>query len=169
MIAVREYDSAADMIAARRALRAKFYGLPVNFEREPAPVPDTAPAYRPLIAGHGPDQIRDWLNLADPNIYRPSPWRLILTEVSLSTGVSILDMQSERRQARLVLARQIAAFLMRRHTVLSLPSIGYRLGGRDHTTILHACRQIEKRIAADCDFQALIECLSANIMAKAEQ
>lgn len=54
------------------------------------------------------------------------------------------EMLSARRTARIVQPRQIAMYLARALTLRSLPDIGRRFGGRDHTTILHAIRKIEK-------------------------
>lgn len=60
-----------------------------------------------------------------------------------------INLQSERRQANIVYARQIAMYLAREMTTRSLPFIGRQFGGRDHTTVLHGCRKIERLIKAD--------------------
>jgi chromosomal replication initiator protein len=57
------------------------------------------------------------------------------------------DFQSAQRSRRVARPRQVAMFLAREITLRSLPEIGRRFGGRDHTTVLHACR----RIAALCN------------------
>jgi len=57
------------------------------------------------------------------------------------------DFQSPGRSRRVARPRQVAMYLARELTMRSLPEIGKRFGGRDHTTVLHACR----RIAALCD------------------
>lgn len=56
------------------------------------------------------------------------------------TGFKRLDIISERRSRELVLARQAIAYLAVVYTTLSMPQIGRLMGGRDHTTILHAYR-----------------------------
>lgn len=58
-------------------------------------------------------------------------------------GVDWLDITSARRSASIVRPRQVVLWAARRHTTLSLPQIGRRCGGRDHTTVLHACRKID--------------------------
>lgn len=58
--------------------------------------------------------------------------------------ISKVDMVSPRRNAGPVLARQVAMYLCRHLTLRSLPDIGRRFGGRDHTTVLHAVRKIER-------------------------
>lgn len=69
----------------------------------------------------------------------------IITAVSETTGVSVLDLKSHRRSHHIVFARQICAYLARHFTSQSSPDIGRRLG-RDHTTILHSVRQVEERV-----------------------
>jgi chromosomal replication initiator protein len=58
-------------------------------------------------------------------------------------NVSRADILSSRRTANVVLPRQIAMFLSKTLTLRSLPEIGRRFGGRDHTTVLHAVRKID--------------------------
>jgi chromosomal replication initiator protein len=64
-------------------------------------------------------------------------------------NVSRSDILSERRTAAVVRPRQIAMYLAKVLTLRSLPEIGRRFGGRDHTTVLHAVRKIEKAIGED--------------------
>jgi chromosomal replication initiator protein len=64
-------------------------------------------------------------------------------------NVSRSDILSERRTAAVVKPRQIAMYLSKVLTLRSLPEIGRRFGGRDHTTVLHAVRKIEKLIGED--------------------
>jgi chromosomal replication initiator protein len=61
--------------------------------------------------------------------------------------LELRDFQSPQRSRRVARPRQVAMFLARELTMRSLPEIGKRFGGRDHTTVLHACR----RIAALCE------------------
>jgi hypothetical protein len=64
-------------------------------------------------------------------------------------GVRIADLESNRRYWGLVHPRQCAFYLARYHTSFSFPQIGRRFGDRDHTTVLHGVRQIEKKMLAD--------------------
>jgi chromosomal replication initiator protein len=59
------------------------------------------------------------------------------------------DMISARRTSNVVRPRQIAIYLAKSLTLRSLPEIGRRFGGRDHTTILHAVRKIEQLMSKD--------------------
>jgi chromosomal replication initiator protein len=64
-------------------------------------------------------------------------------------GVSSEEMLSSSRTARVAWPRQVAMYLSRELTGESLPAIGRRFGGRDHTTVLHAWRRTSAKIAAD--------------------
>jgi chromosomal replication initiator protein len=74
-------------------------------------------------------------------------------------NVSRSDILSERRTAAVVRPRQIAMYLSKVLTLRSLPEIGRRFGGRDHTTVLHAVRKIEKQIGEDNSLQDEVELL----------
>jgi chromosomal replication initiation ATPase DnaA len=63
--------------------------------------------------------------------------------------VTMVDLVSKRRTARIVRPRQVVMFLARAHTTRSLPEIGRLLGDKDHTTVLHGVRSIADRLAAD--------------------
>ena len=63
--------------------------------------------------------------------------------------VRLADMTSKRRPAHIALPRQIAMFLARKLTPGSLVDIGEAFGGRDHGTVIHACKRIEKLLVDD--------------------
>jgi chromosomal replication initiator protein len=67
------------------------------------------------------------------------------------------DLTSAKRNRRVVYARQVAMYLCRELTELSLPAIGQRFGGRDHTTVLHAHRQVRTRMLTDTATRELVE------------
>ncbi|MBU2759321.1 chromosomal replication initiator protein DnaA [Acidithiobacillus sp. RW2] len=75
------------------------------------------------------------------------------------------DMQSKRRSRNIARPRQVAMSLTKELTNHSLPEIGEAFGGRDHTTVLHACRQIEKLRQEDSqineDYNNLLRILGA--------
>jgi chromosomal replication initiator protein len=74
-------------------------------------------------------------------------------------NVSRNDILSERRTAAVVRPRQIAMYLSKVLTPRSLPEIGRRFGGRDHTTVLHAVRKIEKELGEDVALNEEVELL----------
>ena len=68
----------------------------------------------------------------------------IMAQTAAYFGLTIEDLCSASRSRVLVTARQIAMYLCRELTELSLPKIGQQFGGRDHTTVMHADRKIRK-------------------------
>jgi chromosomal replication initiator protein len=77
--------------------------------------------------------------------------------------VKISDLKSKRRTKTLVYPRQIAMFLSRDMTDASFPEIGRDFGGKDHTTIIHACKQMQKTQETDLTLRATIESLKEEI------
>ncbi|MGQ0674420.1 MAG: chromosomal replication initiator protein DnaA [Hyphomicrobium sp.] len=73
----------------------------------------------------------------------------ILRIISRHFGVSKGDLLSQRRHRSVVWPRQIGMYLAKQLTHRSLPEIGRRFGGRDHTTVLHAIRKIEGLLSGD--------------------
>ena len=71
----------------------------------------------------------------------------IMSATAAYFGVSIDDICSESRTRVMVTARQIAMYLCRELTDLSLPKIGQIFGGKDHTTVIHACKKIGAQMA----------------------
>jgi chromosomal replication initiator protein len=69
--------------------------------------------------------------------------------VSEIFGITREELVSPGRQARVAWPRQVAMYLAREHTRETLPTIGRRFGGRNHTTVLHACRRTAERIASE--------------------
>lgn len=73
-------------------------------------------------------------------------------------------MTAKKKTARIALARQVAMYLSRKYTDYSLKSIGDAFGGRDHSTVIHACDLIEKKTDADINFREKIDNLSATLL-----
>lgn len=76
-------------------------------------------------------------------------WRGIALEVCKKHGIKFTDLCSDRRDRKAVSARHEAAYRMRNETTLSLPQIGKRLGGKDHTSILYGINRHEARLAGE--------------------
>ena len=71
----------------------------------------------------------------------------ILGQTANYFEISLDELRSKSRNRTLVTARQIAMYLLRELTDMSLPKIGQELGGRDHTTVMHADRKIRTLMA----------------------
>jgi chromosomal replication initiator protein len=82
---------------------------------------------------------------------------LIQSKVADYFDLHIMDMKKKNRSKNVALPRQIAMFLARELTEHSLPEIGENFGGRDHTTVLHACRKIDAGIQTDEELGRIVE------------
>jgi chromosomal replication initiator protein len=79
---------------------------------------------------------------------RPTVERITET-VGRHFRIDVRRLCSEQRGRNVLLPRQVGMYLARRLTALSLEQIGRYFGGRDHSTVLHACRKVEKALSAD--------------------
>jgi chromosomal replication initiator protein len=77
--------------------------------------------------------------------------------------VRLEDLKSKDRNQGIVLPRQVAMYLSRTMTSSSLPTIGEAFGGKDHTTVIHACDKVKRRMSEDEAFRRQIESLSQTI------
>ena len=77
--------------------------------------------------------------------------------------LKVSELKSKRRTKTLVHPRQIAMFLSRELTDASYPEIGRDFGGKDHTTIIHACKQIDKALANDTSLRSTLDSLKDEI------
>lgn len=77
--------------------------------------------------------------------------------------ISVEDMKSKKRNAKLALPRQIAMYLCRKLTDESFPKIGIEFGGKDHSTVMHSVDKVEKEIQNNKELEKLIEKLKKDI------
>lgn len=94
---------------------------------------------------------------------------LIQKIVARRFNMSVDTLTGKRRDRETALARQIAMHLARELTELSLPGIGQVFGGKDHTTVMHACERIKTQMPLDDSLDNLVRDLATQIRAQAMQ
>jgi chromosomal replication initiator protein len=87
----------------------------------------------------------------------------IQKKVAEHFDVRLADMTSKRRPANIAFPRQVAMYLARRHTKASLNEIGDAFGGRDHGTVLHACKTVGVRMQKEDQVRQLILLLNTQL------
>ena len=88
----------------------------------------------------------------------------IIESVTRYYDVKLTDLLSKRRHKSITVPRQICMWLARRHTRFSLEEIGGYFGGRDHTTVMHAIRAINRRRDEDSSFSDDIDRLESSVL-----
>jgi len=94
---------------------------------------------------------------------------VIQRRVAETYDLRLADMTSKRRPANIALPRMVAMYLSRRLTTSSLNEIGEAFGGRDHGTVLHANREIEKRMVGDEKLRRIVNYLAEKLVASQGQ
>ncbi len=88
---------------------------------------------------------------------------LVQSSVAEFFNLNTRDLKNKRRNKNVVLPRQIAMYLSRELTNLSLPDIGEAFGGKDHTTVLYACNKIKREAKQNKKISDLINRLTTDI------
>jgi len=114
----------------------------------------------PVTLEMAENAVKDLIRPCDPKRVRVDD---ILRIVAKHYNVSRADILSQRRTANVVKPRQVAMYLAKTLTLRSLPEIGRRFGGRDHTTVLHAVRKIDRLMGGDRALADEIEVLKRSI------
>ncbi len=101
------------------------------------------------LTGRRPDLAMAQESLGDLDRQHVQPVRpeAILESICEYFGLAHKDLMSGRRQRTISLARSVAMYLVRKTAKLSFPEIGSRMGKRNHSTVISACRRIEKAVA----------------------
>jgi chromosomal replication initiator protein len=89
---------------------------------------------------------------------------LIQKRVAEHFDIRLADMTSKRRPESIAFPRQIAMFLARQMTDTSLTAIGEAFGGRDHGTVLHACRLVKDRMEVDANVRQVVSYLEKQLL-----
>lgn len=104
--------------------------------------------------------IRDILNDNKPV---PVTVERIISEVGRTYGISPQDIRSNKRSAQISSARQISVYIVREITQMSMATIGEEFGGRDHSTMVYACQQVERNMKRDIRYKETVEDIIKNI------
>jgi len=89
---------------------------------------------------------------------------VIQKKVAEHYDIRLADMTSKRRPENIAFPRQIAMYLSRQLTESSLSTIGEAFGGRDHGTVLHACRLVKDRMEVDANTRQIVNYLEKQLM-----
>jgi chromosomal replication initiator protein len=89
---------------------------------------------------------------------------VIQKKVAEHFDIRLADMTSKRRPENIAFPRQIAMYLSRQMTESSLNTIGEAYGGRDHGTVLHACRLVKDRMEVDANVRQVVHYLEKQLM-----
>lgn len=113
----------------QRELRKQVECLERQVDRATATIRNIMDEYKPMVEARPP----------------VTDWGRILNEVCKKYGLSRVEIFARRRTPKIVWPRQELMYRLYKETRMSLPDIGRRCGGFDHTTVLHACRSHAKR------------------------
>ena len=122
-------------------------------------------AYKKL-AGTSPsillaqNAVRDILNDDQPV---PVTVERIISEVARTFGVNPSDIRSTKRAAQISSARQVAIYIIREITQMSMSAIGEEFSGRDHSTMVYAIQQVVKNMDSDSKYRETVEDIIKNI------
>ncbi|WP_037586592.1 chromosomal replication initiator protein DnaA [Stenoxybacter acetivorans] len=148
--AVKLKDEAAFFIA--KHIRSNVRELEGAFKRVAA---QSRFAKRPIDVGLATEALQDILN----SHHKPMTLENIQSTVAKYYGVSVSDIMSKKRTRNIVRPRQMAMKLAKELTSLSLPAIGVGFGGRDHTTVMHATKSIDKLRQTDTETEKAYDIL----------
>ncbi|HBA89609.1 MAG TPA: chromosomal replication initiator protein DnaA [Geobacter sp.] len=90
---------------------------------------------------------------------------MIQKNVAEHFRIKVSELKSDKRIKTLVVPRQIAIYICRELTKASYPEIGDKFGGKDHSTIIHSVKKIEKQMAADADLKSTVEDIKKKLFA----
>lgn len=99
-------------------------------------------------------------------VAKPITIRLIQEEVARHYEMRTEEFKAKRRTRAVAYPRQVAMYIAREITNASLPKIGDEFGGRDHTTVMHACEKIDRERHADAQLSSTIDAIISRIRSR---
>lgn len=97
--------------------------------------------------------LKDFLKLEEKEVTPEE----IIKHVARFFNIRSSDIKSKKKSSSVVLPRQIAMYIMRKRTKLSLPEIGHHFGGRDHSTVIYSLNKIEKMVQDEKKIKEIVE------------
>ena len=88
----------------------------------------------------------------------------VLSEVSRSFGVSVEDILSKKRDAEVCLARHTSIYILRESTQIKMKEIGHEIGGRDHATVIHSIKEVERLKGSDSKYAEILADIKDNVL-----
>ncbi len=107
----------------------------------------------PITLGMAKNVLKDIIHEAD----KPLTVEGILKSVAEYFGLKPQELKARKRTKEIAVPRQIAMYLAREFTEVSLNDIGKNMGGKDHATVIYACKRIEERRSGDESFDRMVE------------
>lgn len=109
------------------------------------------------------DLARETMRIAAPTHVTNLTVEEIQRAVCTYYNVKLNDLKSERRNRSISFPRQVAMFVCRNHLKTSYPELGQKFGGKDHSTVIAACRKIEALLHTDSSLQSAIETIERKL------
>ncbi|MDR1143166.1 MAG: chromosomal replication initiator protein DnaA [Spirochaetaceae bacterium] len=111
---------------------------------------------KPITLGTAQERLKDmFASPRQANMSMETIQRVVAEEFHLSLN----DLKGKKKTQNIVYPRQLAMFIIREITEYTTTEIGQAFGGRDHTTVMHACQKIEERIKAEPSMDSTIQSL----------
>lgn len=155
-------EKIAERAAALELQKMTPEAVPAEPDPPPAEVVVTV-EFPPLAL---PPMKAPWFSIE--GVRAPAPLRVSEIQAVICEAYScdVMELTAERRTAPIVRARQVAMYLSKVLTGRSLPEIGRRFGGRDHTTVLHAVRKIAAKVEFNAEAPELFDPELSDLVAK---
>ena len=116
---------------------------------------------RPITIEFAQDTLRNFLTQSAAHLNVAAVQR----EVASYFGVKITDLKGQSRQTSVTRPRQVAMYLARKLCKASFPELGLKFGGKDHTTVMSACRKVEALLDSDPQLRGMVHEIERHLMA----
>lgn len=116
---------------------------------------------RPITIDFAQDTLRNFLTQTAAQLTVEAVQR----EVAAYFGVKVTDLKSSSRQSSVTKPRQVAMYLARKLCKASFPELGLKFGGKDHTTVLSACRKVEALLDSDPQLRGMVSEIERHLLA----